>query len=203
MRPQALRPRDLARITVDQYESMLTQGVLSSGAPVELLDGLLMRKDRAARGEDPMTVGTLHRIAIERLQDLRPRFTRYGCRLAVQLPIRLPDWSEPEPDGAVVRGRPEEQADRHPGPDDVLAVLEVSDSSLARDRTVKARIYAVAGIRQYIVVNVADRQVEVHTEPVPSEGRYARRSIRRSRQIVAILVGAQRTLRIKASALLP
>jgi Uma2 family endonuclease len=81
--------------------------------------------------------------------------------------------SQPEPDLAVARGQARDYLDRHPGPADVPLVIEVADSSLARDRGLKARVYARAGIPNYWIVNLVDRHVEVYSEPT-DQATYAR-----------------------------
>ncbi|MCO5169667.1 MAG: Uma2 family endonuclease [Planctomycetes bacterium] len=162
----------LAPLTVDQYEAMIAQGILAEGEPIELLDGLLVPKDRARAGGAPLTVGPEHQLVVNRLARLMSAFERLGCYLSIQGPLRLPPRDEPEPDAAVIRGVPEDFAARHPGPDEVCSVIEVSDSSLQRDRTTKLRIYAAAGIRQYVIVNLVDRRVEVHEDPAPADGRF-------------------------------
>jgi Uma2 family endonuclease len=73
--------------------------------------------------------------------------------------------SEPEPDFAVTRGGEGEYDHRKPGPADVGLLVEVADSSLDRDRTDKARIYAGVGVPVYWIVNLVDRRVEVLTDP--------------------------------------
>jgi Uma2 family endonuclease len=64
-----------------------------------------------------------------------------GWYVDAQEPITTND-SEPEPDVVIVRGDRRQYRDRHPGPDDVALVVEVSDSTLQRDRTMKQRMYA-------------------------------------------------------------
>ena len=73
--------------------------------------------------------------------------------------------SEPEPDVAVARGDETTYDTRHPGPGDLGLVVEVAYSSLTLDRVHLARIYARAGIVEYWIVNLIDRQVEVYTQP--------------------------------------
>src|SRR4051794_17419762 len=73
--------------------------------------------------------------------------------------------SEPEPDIMAVRAEAAEREDRHPEPSEVALVVEVAESSLRRDRGTKKRLYARAGIVVYWIVNLAERQIEVYTEP--------------------------------------
>jgi Putative restriction endonuclease len=74
----------------------------------------------------------------------------------------------------IVVGEPDRYRDRHPGPGEVSCVLEVAESSLLRDRTVKLRLYAQAAIPQYVLVNLVDERLEIHEEPVAGEYRLSR-----------------------------
>ena len=159
---------ELATLSVGQYHRMLETGILADGEPIELLDGLLVVKDRGPA----MTLSPMHRFAVNLLMRLAPRIEVTAAHLELQSPITFAPKNEPEPDGMIVRGRVEDYADRHPGPDDVSCVIEVSESSLRRDRTTKQRIYATAGIPQYLILNLVDRQIEVREKPLPSAGRY-------------------------------
>lgn len=193
-------------LTVEQYHRMIAAGLLPEGEPYELLDGLLVRKDRSAAGKDPMTVGHEHATAIAILMDLNPRLRRLGCYIRIQQPVTLPPWDEPEPDGAVVLGKLTDYTDRHPGAADLTCVIEVSDSSLRRDRTTKLRIYAGSGIARYIIINLPDRVVEVYTQPMNGNGgtpRYGQSVTLSGRQGVEIPAARGRRLSVPARNLLP
>jgi Uma2 family endonuclease len=151
--------------TVERYHHALDAGVLREDTSIELIDGFLVRKDRSKLGEDPMTIGDRHRIAVLRLARIGPAFDRYGCFLQTQQPISLPPINEPEPDGAVIRGDIDDYVDHPPGPDDVLAVIEVADSSLGVDLGPKIAAYAAAGIPQYVVADLVNDRVLVHEQP--------------------------------------
>jgi Uma2 family endonuclease len=75
------------------------------------------------------------------------------------------DESEPEPDVMIVRGHRRDYRDRHPGPRDIVLVIEVSDTTLQRDRTLKKRIYARASIPVYWIINLPEQQIECYTHP--------------------------------------
>ena len=158
--------------TVEQYHRAIETGFLPEDTFVELIDGFIVHKDRARAGEDPMTIGDRHRIAVLRLAQSAPAFERLGCFLQTQQPISLPPKNEPEPDGAVVRGGIDDYMDHPPGPDDVSCVLEVADSSLLLDLGPKLAAYAAAGIPQYLVVDLVNDRVLVHEEP--AENSYSR-----------------------------
>ncbi len=152
--------------TVEQYHRAIDARLLPENPSVELIDGLIVQKDRAKAGEDPRTIGDRHRVAVLRLAQAAPAFERFGCFLQTQQPISLPPVSEPEPDGAVVRGGIDDYLDRPPSGQDVLSVIEVADSSLPIDLGPKLAAYAAAGIRQYIVADLVNNRVLVHEEPV-------------------------------------
>lgn len=158
----------MVTLTVEQYHRMLAAGVLEDGDPIELLDGVLVPKDRG----DGVTMNPRHSLAMSRLMRLGPRVEELGGHLRLQSPLTLEPHHEPEPDGMLVQGRPERYADRHPGAADVSCVIEVSSSSLDRDRTTKQRVYAEAGITQYVIVNLVDQQIEIHEEPKADAGLY-------------------------------
>lgn len=152
--------------TVDLYHRAVTQGWLEESTAFELLDGFIVRKDRARAGEDLLTIGDRHRLAVQRLVKLAPLFEPLGCTLQVQQPIQLPPANEPEPDGSVIRGTDDDYRDGPPGAVGVTCVIEVSDSSLARDLGLKLRTYARAGIEQYVVVDLVHDVVLDHCRPL-------------------------------------
>jgi Uma2 family endonuclease len=143
------------RLTVEQYHRMIAEGILGEDDPVELLEGYMVTKMPRSPEHD----SALSAVHDEMRRLLPPGFTTRGqCAATIQ-------ESEPEPDLVVARGARTLYVHRHPGPADTALVVEVSSSSLGRDRTDKARIYARAGIPVYWVVNVVDKQIEVFTEP--------------------------------------
>lgn len=189
-------------LTVEQYHRMIETGILAEGEPVELLGGALVHKDRSAAGEDEMTVGHEHVLSVKKLARLDRKLGRSGCHMQTQQPVTIPDFDEPEPDGAIVAGEPDDYAGRLPGPGDVSCIIEVADSSLRIDRTVKLPVYADAGIPQYVIVNLVDRVVEVYMRPLAGRGRYAEATTLRIGQRVQLLTsrsgGAKHTTNVKS-----
>lgn len=201
-RRHADRPR--FRLNVDQYHRMIEQGILEEGAPLELLDGRLLLKNRSAVGEDPVTLGNDHMWVVDTLVALNPKLAKLGCYLRGQQAVSLPPFSEPEPDGVIVLGDKDRYRRRRPTTDDVLCVIEVADSSLARDRTTKLRIYANAGVPVYILINLPDRVIEVYSSPIKGRGRYARtETLLRSADRVTFPTARGKGLTIPVKTLLP
>jgi hypothetical protein len=83
----------------------------------------------------------------------------------VQGPVRLDDFNGPEPDFALLKPRPDFYRDAHPGPADVLLLIEVADTSLNYDRAVKRALYARHSIPELWIVDLTSREVEVCRQP--------------------------------------
>ncbi|MFO0803015.1 MAG: Uma2 family endonuclease [Gemmataceae bacterium] len=185
----------LRRFTVVEYRKMLEAGILFEGEKVELLEGLVVEK--GVRNQP-------HENGLRRLSIRFPRYLPSGYILQVQGAIRLSD-SEPEPDGAVIRGD-ETTCDNHfPGPDDLPLLIEVSDSTLGRDRRDKGRMYSRSNVPIYWIVNVADGWIEVYTNPDPAANPPAylnRRDYLPGQDVPLILDGVQVST-IPAADLLP
>jgi Uma2 family endonuclease len=147
----------LYRLSVEQYHDMIRQGILKDGDPVELVEGVLVKK---------MTKNPPHRFATQTLRDLLPRLLPSGWFVDDQEPVTTED-SEPEPDVAVIRGERRHYLEqgRHPGPADTALLIEVADSSLHVDETAMLRAYARARVPVYWIVNLVDRRVQVYTDP--------------------------------------
>jgi Uma2 family endonuclease len=156
--------------TIEEYHDLINSGGIPESPKTELIDGLLIWKDRAKAGDDPMTVGDRHRYAVMTLARLAPQFAASGCFLQSQLPVAIPPNNEPEPDIAVIRGVIENFRDHPPTASDAIFVLEVADSSLRRDLKVKLPIYAQGGVPVSIIVSLQDNVVLVHRQP--QEQRY-------------------------------
>ena len=148
------------RLSVSQYHAMLQAGIIDEDTQIELLEGILVAK---------MTKNPPHRLSTGLLQDALLAIMPANYHLNLQEPITLDD-GEPEPDLAIVRGQRLNFRDRHPAASDVVLVIEVSDATLERDRTIKQRIYARVGIAIYWILNLRDRQLEVYTQPINQAG---------------------------------
>lgn len=150
----AAMPPDLIwRLSVDQYHTLIRAGILTEDDPVELLEGWLVYK---------MPKIPAHRVVTHLIRQALERMVPAGWYVDTQEPITTAA-SEPEPDVMVIRGETRRYLNRHPEPQEVALVVEVSDATLQRDRIFKKRLYAQAGIPIYWIVNLAERQIEVYT----------------------------------------
>ena len=138
----------------DRYERMVEAGILGPETRVQLLDGEVIQ----------MTPQGSRHAGVVRLVEtaLRP-LVPDGHDLRSQMPLALDDRSEPEPDVAIVPGAPRQHILAHPSR--ALLVVEVSESSLGLDRTLKQRIYARNAVPEYWVVNLVEAALEVHRDP--------------------------------------
>lgn len=195
--------RLLYRHTVDEYDRMIANRLIEEGAPYELLDGQVVRKLRNANGDDAMTVGVEHALVVMRLAKLDRFFEPLGCHVRPQQPIALPPHDEPEPDISIARGGEDDYKDHHPSAGELLAVVEVSDASLSRDRGYKLALYANFGIETYVIVNLVDRVVEVYTDPVKGAGRYAKSGLLRGDAEVTFPTPSGQPVTVAARTLLP
>jgi Uma2 family endonuclease len=145
----AVRQRLVSR---DDYERMIAAGLFQNER-VELLSGIIVE---VSPQHEPhaQIVQILTRLLVP------PLLGRADVR--VQLPFPAGSHSMPEPDLTLVAVA----RFGEPRPDRAFLVIEVADSSLAVDRTDKAEIYAAAGVAEYWIVNIPDRAIEVHTEPL-------------------------------------
>jgi Uma2 family endonuclease len=157
------------RFNVEQYHQMICLGILNDDDPVELLEGWLIYK---------MPKNPPHRAATKLTHTALVQLAPPGWYVDAQEPITLTD-SEPELDVAIVRGSTLDYLDRHPSASDIALIVEVADSTLERDRTIKHRLYARHSIPVYWIINLPEQQIEVYTQPVVtsviSESRYQNR----------------------------
>jgi Uma2 family endonuclease len=146
--------------TADEYHRMAGAGIFGEDDHIELIEGEIVRM---------AAIGSRHAACVGRLTQLF--VTRFLGKAIVwgQNPVRIGNYSEPEPDIALLNPREDFYARSHPGPGDVLLIVEVSDSSLEYDREVKLPLYAKAGIREVWIVNLKTSCVEVHTNPSGNE----------------------------------
>lgn len=154
--PPTLASRPVRRFTLDEYHRMMDAGVFDGGPKCELIHGFILEKPVPKPPHSKSTRRVLYCLG--------PLFPRPDWIIGIQDSITLDD-SEPEPDFFAATGPEDKYDDRHPGPDDLVLVVEVSDSSVGFDRGAKLALYAGSKITQYWIIDVKARRVEVYTDP--------------------------------------
>ena len=143
--------------TVDEYYQMAKTGILHPDEKVELIAGQIIRN---------MTPqGSFHAAAITRTNRLFNQPTQPRFLVRSQLPIQLDNRSEPEPDIALVKSDRLDYDDRHPKAEEVYLIIEIADSTLKTDLTLKKQVYAEANIADYWILDLAKRQLYVYRQP--------------------------------------
>ena len=147
-------PAQTKRWTRVQYERAIDRGVFHEDERLELLDGVLVVKEPQ---------GDRHAVAIDLVALALRRAFGEGWLVRTQVHFASGRLSRPEPDVYVVRGSPRDYL--RAAPERPVLVVEVSDSRLAFDRGLKGTIYALAGIRDYWIVNLVASAVQVCRDP--------------------------------------
>jgi Uma2 family endonuclease len=144
------------KFTVGQYHQMIESGILTDCDRVELLEGEIIEMS---------PVGRQHAACVDRLNELFVLALASRAIVRVQSPIRLSNNSEPQPDVSILQRRPDFYAEGHPQSQDVLALVEVSDTTVEFDRTVKVPLYAQDYIAEVWIVDLNAEAVQVHRVP--------------------------------------
>ncbi len=188
------------RFSPDQVDRMTRSGILQEGAPIVLLDGMLVRK--LTKGERHVAATYL---ALEALTKVLPP----GFWVRKEDPILLPDGpsgfaSEPEPDLAIIRGSIRDYLHRRPTPADVLFVVEVADSTLRDDRLGLPRL-AWANVALAWIANLVSDVIEVYSDPTGPgpDPRFASCRTFRAGEAVPVVIDGTEVGRILVSDILP
>ncbi len=143
------------RFTVHDYHRMGEAGILHEDDRVELIEGELV---------EMTAIGTRHFSCVNWLNRLLVMNVGDEAIVSVQNPVRLNEYNEPQPDLTVIR--PRDYRESLPQPEDVLLLIEVSDTTLAYDHGVKLPLYARAGIREVWIVDLPGETIERYTDPL-------------------------------------
>jgi Uma2 family endonuclease len=144
------------RLTVRDYYRMAEVGILPPEARVELIDGEII---------DMPPIGSRHAGTVEHLAHILRQTVGDGAMIRTQNPVRLDEYSEPQPDLTLLRPRSDFYKSSHPLPSDVLLVIEVADTTLRYDRGVKAALYARHGIPELWIVDLEGQAILRYREP--------------------------------------
>ncbi len=147
---------DIRLITVQEFHQMFEAGILEGDERVELIAGQIIRM--AAKG-------TPHRATVTRIWKLLETLLGDAVLVCPQEPIELSNYSEPEPDIAVLKPDPLYYEAHHPVPSEVYLIVEVADTTLKKDCGLKSIAYAQSGIADYWVLDINARQLHIFREP--------------------------------------
>ena len=154
-------PTNLKYWTVQEYHRMSDLGILDPSQRTELIAGQIVLM--TSKGTPHVLTLRLLATALE-----NALVDRSAVFISTQDPIRLDNFSEPEPDLAIVKGNILDYAQAHPGAEDVYLVIEVADSTLKQDCEVKDKLYARSSIIEYWVIDIKNRQVQIFRDPTPT-----------------------------------
>ena len=144
------------RFNVSEYYRMAETGVLAYDARVELLDGQII---------DMSPIGPFHGKVTKFLIRFFESAAKNRWITTVTDPVHLDDHSEPQPDVMLLKPSSDFYGNEHPRPQDVLLLVEISDTSLEKDQEIKLPAYARAGIAEVWIINLNDQSIEVHRQP--------------------------------------
>jgi Uma2 family endonuclease len=161
--------------TVDEYYKMADAGILGPEDRVELIDGEIIQMG---------PIGNRHAGCVIAATDLFKAAFGGRVSVSVQNPLRLSDYTEPEPDVVLLKPRKDSYRNKRVGVEDVLLVVEVSDTTLEYDREVKLPRYAAAGVPEVWIEDLENGQLLVCRNPVGNA--YTTFQTLRSRDSVAV-----------------
>ncbi len=144
------------RFRADDVRKMMEIGILPEESGWELIDGFLIER---------MSIGSKHASTVKRLNRKLSLLIEDKAIISVQDPIHIDEYNEPEPDIALLNLREDFYAESHPTPEEVLLIIEVADSTVETDRTIKKTLYAEAGIAEFWLVNLKENTVERYSSP--------------------------------------
>lgn len=182
-------------MTKDQWVRVWDSGILGDCEDIEFVEGLLLTNSARTPKHD---------CTLDILAELFRNLLKEGWRPRTLKTVDL-DRGQPEPDIAVVLGPASRYASHHPTPSEIAFVIEITDTTLTRDRRLKLPGYARNGIAEYWIVNLVDRVVEVYTSPTtPPSGEpvYSSKKEYRNGQTIPVFIQEQEIGQIAVDAFL-
>jgi Uma2 family endonuclease len=164
------------RFTVDEYYRMAEAGILNQDSRVELIEGVVV---------DMPPIGPGHSGTVSRTAATFFRRFEGAAQVWVQNPVRLEPYNEPQPDVALLRPRDDFYTSAHPTPVDILLLVEVADSTLAADRSVKVPLYARCGVVETWLIDLQHAAVHIYRDPSP-DGYHLVQTFRRGQRIAPL-----------------
>lgn len=151
------------RISVEDYRRMGGAGIFLPTDRVELINGEIIDRPPA---------GSFHAGIVNHLSHVLGAHSNRQAIVSVQNPVNISEYSEPEPDIALLKYRDDFYVQAHPTPQDVLLAIEVADTSVRYDREVKMPVYAGYGIPEFWLVDIPGKRLLCFSQPLQQEGRY-------------------------------
>jgi Uma2 family endonuclease len=148
------------KFSISDYHRMAETGILAENERIELIAGDIVTM---------IPVGSQHTSCVKSLKQLFTTMLIDTVVVWVQNPICLGEYSEPEPDIALLKLRPDLYTEHCPIPKDVFLIVEVTEQALDYERDIKLPVYAQTGIGEVWLVNIKDMKVEVYTNPAGQE----------------------------------
>ena len=142
-------------LSVKEYHKMGEVGILAPDDRLELINGEIIKMS---------PLNSKHTSHVKRITALFYRLLDGQVTISIQDPVELNDYSEPEPDIAVLKFREDFYAEKHPLPVDVILLVEVADSTVVTDKKVKMPLYAKSGIPELWIVNLQENVIEVYKD---------------------------------------
>ncbi len=145
---------------VDAYYKMAEVGIIRDSDRVELIQGEVINMS---------PINSHHASVVNKLTELLVYKLYKKAIVSIQIPLRLNQYNEPEPDIVIAKYVEDRYMSHHPAGKDVYLVMEVSDSSLLFDRGIKLTQYAENGIPEYWIINLKDHVIEAYRSPENNE----------------------------------
>ena len=142
--------------TVHEYHRMVDAGILSEDDRVELIRGEILAMS---------PIGPRHSAAVLRSNQFLVKAVGDEAIVGVQGSVRLDDYDEPQPDIYLLRPKEDFYASGHAGPSDILLIVEMADSSLEYDETIKMQLYAETGVPEYWIADIRNDRLICYSEP--------------------------------------
>ncbi|MYC29766.1 MAG: Uma2 family endonuclease [Chloroflexi bacterium] len=156
------------KFTVEEYYRMAEVGILQPDERLELIDGEIIIM---------APIGNPHATGVRRIERVFGRVLGDAVTISGQNPVLVGEHSTPQPDVAILRFREDDYSGKPPSAEDVLLLVEISDTTLAYDREVKVNLYAEANIPETWIMNLVEDCIESFTGPGP--GGYSTHTIYR------------------------
>ena len=145
------------KFTVEQFHKMAESGILNEDDRVELILGEII---------EMAAIGIKHAACRRRLNSFLHQKLGNKVIISIQNSVVLNEFSELQPDVALLKPREDFYASAHPQPKDVFLIIEVADTTIKYDREVKIPLYAQEGVVEVWLIDINLECVEVFREPV-------------------------------------